>query len=425
MSNKTELNLYAHNKGIPTPVYASIAERLGFSSTVTVGGKEYRSTEIRKTKKAAENDAAGVAFKELTCVVERPVDSATAKLERLSLKGPEASAIEAERPEPQEAAQAPFGAVRITTPQIMPPRIDAPDSLVPLPASYSPRASRSVDADLSKKLKQLNDYCKDRDLTEPTFTISEQSSTFKASITIGDRKDIVRTEQSYTSFQDAKLAVIELVIDYLTTCESKYQSRFVTWLPFCSSTSLCFSHHIGTTPNSLLQQPPTTPSHNSTLTPLIPPAFFERTPPPSSSPSFTLATPTVAPLLTRSPSLSPPSSLTSPEPTTGPTQSRDSGTNSKGQLDHYCQKNHIPLPKYTVEYPKDHVGYLASVSVGDKVYSSSIPHQKKKMAESEVAALALLELEGRGGGGGGREERPQGVGGATSTAKEESSGQLR
>ena len=54
-----------------------------------------------------------------------------------------------------------------------------------------------------------------------------------------------------------------------------------------------------------------------------------------------------------------------------------------------------------------------SVSIGDKVYRSSVPQIKKKMAESEAAAQALLELEGRGGGDG-REERPQGVDGTSS-----------
>ena len=248
MSNKTELNQYAHSKRIPTPVYASVTEGCGFSSTVTVGGKEYRSTQVRSTKKAAENDAAGVALGELTCVVERSIDSETVKLERMCLaqvpfgtgavpfgERPEVSAVGGERPEPQGTAQVPLGAVRTTT-QIMPP---APDGVKALPTSYTLRATHLADTDLSKKLEQLNDRCKAMGLTEPTFTISEHSSKFTASITIGNHKDIVRTQDSYTSFQDAKLAVTELAIDYLTTRrgESKYQA----YIPLCS-TAPCVSH---------------------------------------------------------------------------------------------------------------------------------------------------------------------------------------
>ncbi|KAL5467509.1 hypothetical protein EMCRGX_G031750 [Ephydatia muelleri] len=220
------MNQYAHSKRIPTPVYASVTEGCGFSSTVTVGGKEYRSTQVRSTKKAAENDAAGVALGELTCVVERSVDSETVKLERMCLaqvpfgtgavpfgERPEVSAVGGERPEPQGTAQVPLGAMRTTT-QIMPP---APDGVKALPTSYTLRATHLADTDLSKKLEQLNDSCKAMGLTEPTFTISEHSSKFTASITIGDHKDIVRTQDSYKSFQDAKLAVTELAIDYLTT----------------------------------------------------------------------------------------------------------------------------------------------------------------------------------------------------------------
>ena len=82
----------------------------------------------------------------------------------------------------------------------------------------------------------------------------------------------------------------------------------------------------------------------------------------------------------------------------------------------------MPLPQYKLEYPNDKVGYLASVTLGDKTYHSTVPHETKKAAESEAATLALMELEGKSGGEG-RVERPQEVGGATSATAGEGPGQ--
>ena len=54
----------------------------------------------------------------------------------------------------------------------------------------------------------------------------------------------------------------------------------------------------------------------------------------------------------------------------------------------------MPFPQYNLEYSNNQVGYLASVTIGDKTYRSSVPHLKKKVAESEAAAQALVQLEG-------------------------------
>ena len=230
MSKKSELNLYAQNRHIPTPVYTSVTEKQGFSSTVTVGGNEYRSKKVHGKKKAAEDDAAAVAFEALTERSQRPLDNTTSKLERLSL--------ETESAEPQHSAppapEASFGAVKIAT--RTPSPNDVSKSLMPSFSNVSVDTSKSLTSSstqstpyqavtdlintVESKVEILSNYCKARNFPEPTFTITEHSKAFTASITIGDHL-LEKTPQSYGSFQEAKLFVTEQAIaslDRMSKC---------------------------------------------------------------------------------------------------------------------------------------------------------------------------------------------------------------
>ena len=60
-------------------------------------------------------------------------------------------------------------------------------------------------------------------------------------------------------------------------------------------------------------------------------------------------------------------------------------------LNLYCQKKHIDLPSYSYEFPEDSVGYIASVTVEGKTFTSP-PQGSKKVAESIAAAEAVKEM---------------------------------
>ena len=60
-------------------------------------------------------------------------------------------------------------------------------------------------------------------------------------------------------------------------------------------------------------------------------------------------------------------------------------------LNLYCQKKHINLPSYSCEFPEDSVGYIASVTVEGKTFTSP-PQGSKKVAESIAAAEAVKEM---------------------------------
>ena len=79
----------------------------------------------------------------------------------------------------------------------------------------------------------------------------------------------------------------------------------------------------------------------------------------------------------------------------GGAQQQSNNTLAPGQykqiLNLYCQKNHINLPSYSYEYPEDSVGYIASVTVGGKTFTSP-PQGSKRIAESIAAAEAVKEM---------------------------------
>lgn len=63
-------------------------------------------------------------------------------------------------------------------------------------------------------------------------------------------------------------------------------------------------------------------------------------------------------------------------------------SNYKVTLNLYCQKNGIQPPHYNCTYPEDAVGYIATVSVQGKVFTSNAQGTKRG-AESKAAAKAL------------------------------------
>ena len=65
--------------------------------------------------------------------------------------------------------------------------------------------------------------------------------------------------------------------------------------------------------------------------------------------------------------------------------------NCKQILNEYCSKTRIPLPHYEVEYPEDSVGYISTVTVSGKRFSSP-PLGSKKLAENLAAAEAVKAL---------------------------------
>ena len=60
---------------------------------------------------------------------------------------------------------------------------------------------------------------------------------------------------------------------------------------------------------------------------------------------------------------------------------------SKSKLNLYCQKAHILVPCYTTERVPD--GFVCTVTVDGKSYSSRMPHSTKKMAEDDAARAAV------------------------------------
>lgn len=63
-------------------------------------------------------------------------------------------------------------------------------------------------------------------------------------------------------------------------------------------------------------------------------------------------------------------------------------SNYKITLNTFCQKNGIPVPLYVCTYPEDAVGYISTITIREKVFSSGT-HGTKRGAESAVASMAL------------------------------------
>ena len=156
-----------------------------------------------------------------------------------------------------------------------------------------------------------------------------------------------------------------------------------------------------TTPlHATVQSPttlPTTPLHATVQSPATLP-----TTPARASPMTLPATPAYASPATLPTTPAYPSPMTLPATPARVLQSRGGGaqqqsnnTLAPGQykqiLNLYCQKNHINLPSYSYEYPEDSVGYIASVTVGGKTFTSP-PQGSKRIAESIAAAEAVKEM---------------------------------
>ena len=63
-------------------------------------------------------------------------------------------------------------------------------------------------------------------------------------------------------------------------------------------------------------------------------------------------------------------------------------SNFKVNLNAFCEKKGWSLPHYDCSYPEDATGYIATVRVEGKLYSST-PQGNKRAAESLAAAQAL------------------------------------
>ena len=76
-------------------------------------------------------------------------------------------------------------------------------------------------------------------------------------------------------------------------------------------------------------------------------------------------------------------------------------SNPKLALNTYCQKRGISPPHYTCSYPEDAVGYIATVSVDSRKFTSTA-EGTKRAAEAMAAGMALksfgLEVEVQRGG---------------------------
>lgn len=76
-------------------------------------------------------------------------------------------------------------------------------------------------------------------------------------------------------------------------------------------------------------------------------------------------------------------------------------SNYKLALTAYCQKKGLEPPRYDCTYPEDAVGYIATVHVKGKVFTSDT-EGTKRAAESMAASLALSSFgESVGGSIGG------------------------
>ena len=82
-----------------------------------------------------------------------------------------------------------------------------------------------------------------------------------------------------------------------------------------------------------------------------------------------------------------------PELESGPSH-LGGGANAKQSLHEFCHKNKLPNPEYWYTAPSDSVGYICTVRVGDKTFTS--PSEKtKKCADISAAHLALMLLQGK------------------------------
>lgn len=150
------------------------------------------------------------------------------------------------------------------------------------------------------------------------------------------------------------------------------------------------------------QQPIAVSPSNTTTTnnpppALQPPSFFtNNSPNPPSSTTATFST-QVQPKLVKQDTQQPQSPASA--------KAKTMAVNYKQVLNIHCQRNHIS-PLYECAAAEDSVGYVATVKVSGKVYTSK-PHGTKRAAETDAAAEAVKALGLVGPQG---DYRPQGLG---------------
>lgn len=91
-----------------------------------------------------------------------------------------------------------------------------------------------------------------------------------------------------------------------------------------------------------------------------------------------------------------------PQPSSQHSLAASQMANPKLALNSYCQRKGAPPPHYDCTYPDDAVGYIATVAVDGRKFTSK-PEGTKRAAEATAARMALMsfglnvEVQGQGG----------------------------
>jgi len=244
-NNKGKLNEYCQRRSVCPPDYSTVPSGSGFISTVKVEGKEYVSLAIHGKKKEAEQDAAGVAFAEITG--EPPVEKLTTDMAKVTISPPSMGGGNIKdgvyRPpsSPRNYQMPPLtpAIIPIPTeaPTIEPPSIEAP--LVIDGPSIEQLAPSVSD------LKKLEHYCSVSGLPSPEISVKSINNQYQASIKIGGRE--FSRNWWFESFEDAKecasvvamagLAMVKILEKQGQSCLPFSHSLF--WLVSLADITLC------------------------------------------------------------------------------------------------------------------------------------------------------------------------------------------
>lgn len=177
MNNKCMLNEYCQEHRMGQPYYDTEILGGSFSCTVTVNGDSYESEEVHTTKKAAQQDAAGVALQSLQprrqrFGLPRPV---MPSLPPVAPPRRFLSISPSDSPSPDESGSSVSissfgrkGLIGRGPPDKTPPK--------------APPRGRSKPRNFGDELQQ---YCQSRDLSPPEYCTSEKGGRFVSRVKVG------------------------------------------------------------------------------------------------------------------------------------------------------------------------------------------------------------------------------------------------
>ena len=372
MANKSKLNELVHKQSLQLPEYDTLAQGDCFICKLKLGEEIFVSEKAHSRKKAAEDDAAGVAVLHITTRNSTKFDKVSQPIESTdSLTEKEGQFIS-----PPEQESIPSRSTNVDNK-------NKTENIKEIPLNmFYPPCQRNTE---NKPSEELQDFCSSRGWTEPIYHLKVKSKASTCGVFVN--KVLYSFNETYASDEEAKQEAAKRVLATLSAKpveELENTRQGITVIVPASKRSHPASAKLVETKH--------TPAAAASTTKHIPAAST----PVASSEEITLAiskltipTPDTNGIDDRNTTTKQPATTSGTESKTTEDRSIDTKHTGgdKNALQHLCQKRGL-IPEYTTEYPPHEVGYISKVTVDGRTFSSDV-HSSKKAAEAAAARVAI------------------------------------